>query len=477
MMWLALALFLFALQVAMILIAQFRHPAKGIAWLTILFMLPIVGFLIYYFIAQEYRQRKVAARRGRSAAEQADLLPIRNMQRIERIEQIPNAHIQGERRFFGLLASFPESDMTACNDAALLGSAEELYQLMLRDIEQAKHHIHMLYYIWNDDESGRRFQELLIRKALEGVEVRVIYDGIGAYSTPERFWEELRAAGVRTYCFLPAFIAFFDRRVNYRNHRKITVVDGEIGYIGGINIGDEYVGKDKKLGYWRDTAVRLTGDAVYDLQRTFAADWLFVSGEKMGRSERLYPKHEVQSRGTVQIVTGGPDSPWDTIVEMYFTAFSTAKERIYATTPYLIPDRSLVMALRTAALAGVDVRLVIPGIADSKLTLWASLSYLEELLQAGVRIYRYGKGFMHAKTVIVDRIFATTGTANMDLRSFYSNFEINAVFFDEQMIEQFVSHFRQDLLDSVEVLPDEFLRRSRWQKAKEAVGRLLSPLL
>ncbi|HZG55669.1 cardiolipin synthase [Paenibacillus sp.] len=477
MIWLTIALLLFIFQIATILVAEFRRPSKGIAWLTITFFLPIVGFLVYYFIAREYRQRTMVKRRERETAEEASRHPLPQIHRLMRAEAFPNPALREESRFFGLLNSFPDAAITTRNDTTVLASAQETYRVMLQDIERATDHIHMLYYIWNDDVWGKRFHDALIRKALEGVEVRIIYDGIGAYSTPRGFWDGLRATGGHVHCFLPAFIALFDKRLNYRNHRKITVVDGKVGYVGGINIGDEYTGTDKKLGYWRDTSVRLMGDAVLELQRCFLRDWQFVCGERLPYSTQYFPRHEVSATDTVQIVPSGPDSSWNTILEMYFGAFGTARQRIYVTTPYLIPDQSLLMSLKTAALSGVDVRVVIPGVADSKLTLWASLSYVEELLQTGVRVYRYRKGFMHAKTVIVDDHFASTGTANMDLRSFFSNFEINAAFFDERIVHRFASDLLLDIADSEEIRLPAFAMRGRLQRGKETIGRLLAPLL
>jgi len=478
MVWIALALLLFIFQIAAILIAEFRRPSKAIAWLSISFLLPFVGFLVYYFIAREYRQRTKVRRRERQMVEEANRHQLpRHAQTLRRADDFRNERLREERRLIELLRSFPDAAITLRNDTKVLASAQETYRLMLEDIERAQDHIHMLYYIWNDDVYGRKFHDVLIRKALEGVEVRIIYDGIGAYSTPKGFWNGLREAGGHVHCFLPAFIALFDKRLNYRNHRKITIADGLFGYVGGINIGDEYTGKDKKLGYWRDASVRLSGDAVYELQRTFFKDWEFVCGEKLPYSERFYPKHEVSARDTVQIVPSGPDTNWNTILEMYFAAICTAKERIYITSPYLIPDRSLLMALKTAALAGVDVRIVIPGVADSKLTMWASLSFVEELLQTGIRIYRYRKGFMHAKIIVVDSHFASTGTANMDLRSFFDNFEINAAFFDEHIVTRFASDVLLDISDSEELKLAEFAKRGRLEIGKEALGRLVSPLL
>lgn len=477
MIWLTLALFLFIFQIAIILVAEYRRPSKGVAWLAILFVLPVVGFAVYYVIAKEYRQRTRVKRREEETSRETNRHPLPRVKALSRDDPFPNAAMSAEKRLARLLHSFPDASITTRNETAVLASAEETFQRMLADVEQAKDHVHMLYYIWNNDEWGRAFQQALIRKAREGVEVRVIYDGVGAYSTPKAFWNEIRQAGGEVHCFLPTFLALLDRRINYRNHRKITVVDGAIGYVGGINIGDEYTGKDKKLGYWRDTAVRLAGDAVLELQRTFLKDWQFVCGERLPQGERYYPEHGMGVRHTVQIVPGGPDTDWNTILEMYFGALASAKERILITTPYLIPDRSLMMALKTASLAGVDVHVVIPGVPDSRLTLWASLSYVEELLQTGVRVHRYRKGFMHAKMIVVDDFFATTGTANMDLRSFFSNFEINAAFFDEPIVARFAEDLLRDIEDSEEIRLNDFLARGRLQRAREAVGRLLAPLL
>lgn len=477
MIWLVFALLLFIFQIATILAAEFRRPSKGMAWTFILFIFPLVGFVMYYFLAQEYRQRTKLRRKDRRFTEDALIEYTPLMRVLENAEDFSNPHLSGHARFIGLLQSFPDTVITGNNRTEVLPSARQSYDRMLQDIEQAEHHIHMVYYIWNDDDIGHIFQQALIRKSLEGVKVRIIYDGIGAYSTPKAFWRELKAAGAEVHAFLPAFIALFDKRINYRNHRKITVIDGKSAYIGGINIGDEYLGKDKKLGFWRDICLRIEGDAVYGVQHVFMGDWQLVCKKRLAFSETLFPPHTIVDAEPVQIVKSGPDADWDTILEMFFAAFVSAKERIYITTPYFIPDRSLIMALKTAALAGVDVRIIIPGVADSRLTLWASLSYVEEMLQTGVRMYRYQKGFMHAKTVIVDRHFATVGTANMDLRSFYSNFEINAALFDEARVNELAEGALQDVANSEEIHLHDFIERSKLQKVQQAIGRLISPLL
>jgi cardiolipin synthase len=274
---------------------------------------------------------------------------------------------------------------------------------------------------------------------------------------------------------LPPIIAFFDKRINYRNHRKILVIDGMKGYLGGINVGEEYLGANPRLGFWRDTHMELIGDSVYSLQVAFLEDWRFVSGKQL-TDPILFPEHHNTGRKCVQIIRSGPDTHWDAILEMYFGAITCAKKRIYMTTPYFIPDPSITMGLKTAAISGVDVKIIYPSRSDSKIVNYASISYFEELMQAGVRFYSYEKGFIHAKVLIIDDILASVGTANLDMRSFFSNFELNAVLFDKETIQRLEADFLLDLKGSKELKLEVFQKRSRWQKGKEVVARLLSPL-
>lgn len=474
MIWVVLVLVLFIFQVLTVLIAEYKHPSKAIAWLSILFFLPVVGFVMYYFLARGFtaRRRVVRSARRHMLEMQKNLVHQSREDKHDAKERLP---IEDDVRLFGLLGNLPGSPITKCNETEVLSCPEAAYDSILASMETAKDHIHMEYYTVRDDETGRRFQEMLIRKAREGVTVRFLVDGIGSVDLGERFLRGLREAGVETGCFLPPLFAMFDKRLNYRNHRKIVVVDGKIGYLGGVNIGDEYMGKNPRLGFWRDTHFKICGDAVYYLQNTFIQDWRFAKKESL-HEERYYPEHDCEGRELVQIVNSGPDSHWDTILEVYFSAIASANHQVFVTTPYFIPDPSLVMALKTAAISGVDVRIIFPAIPDTKIVHWASWSFLEELLQSGVRFYEYKKGFIHAKIVIVDHKIATVGTANMDMRSFFSNFEQNAVLFDKHVIRRLERDFIQDLKESREVQLAEFEQRSRMQRAKEKIGRLLAPL-
>jgi len=473
--WLTAALLLYVIQIAAVLVLEHRRPPKAVAWAALMLVLPPpAGGLLYWIAAREYRRRETAVRLRRKTA---------GGRRAESgahgggLMNSPAADAEDGSGLAGRLRrSLPDAALTTGNDVEVLSVAADMYPRMLADVEAARDHVHMVYYIWNDDGWGRTFRDALVRKAREGVEVRVVYDGIGAYWTPQAFWDEVRAAGGEVHAFLPVTLALFTQTINFRNHRKLTVVDGNIAYVGGINIGDEYTGADKKLGYWRDTAVRLRGGAVRELQRAFLADWEWVTGDALD-APRYFPDTRAEGGVRALVVPDGPDGERRNIFEMMFAAVVSAKRRVYATTPYFIPDGGLLAALLGAARAGLDVRIIIPGKADTKLTQWATLSYVEELLRAGVRVYRYRKGFLHAKTLIVDDLFAATGSANMDLRSLYSNFELQAAFFDGKIVARFVEDFRRDLADSEELRLAAVAVRGRRERFCEGVGRLLAPLL
>jgi len=475
MIWLVLALVVFIFQMATILIAEFRRPAKAVAWLLILFVFPLIGFVMYYFMAKDFQRRRTVRKRGVIAGEHR-LKALRRCKLVNRISDLGEGRFDHQERLFSLLHNLAQSPITGCNTVRILNDGQATFDAILQAMAEAKHHIHLEYYTVRDDEIGQRFKEMMLRKAREGVEIRLIYDGVGSYELSAAYLRELAEAGVQTNCFLTPRLAFFDKRMNYRNHRKIVVIDGTVGFLGGINIGDEYVGGNPKLGFWRDLHLQISGDAVYFLQDVFMRDWWFTAREKL-ENEAYMPEHGCETDQHVQIISSGPDSTADTILECLSGAIGVAKRSIYVATPYFIPDQSILMGLRTAALAGVDVRILIPQRADSRLVMYASLSYVEDLMTAGVRFYRYQKGFIHSKLTIIDDLVASVGTANMDMRSFFSNFEINAMLFDEAPIRQLTEDFMRDLEDSKELHLAEFHARPRLQRASEIAARMLSPLL
>ncbi|AWB43620.1 cardiolipin synthase [Paenibacillus sp. CAA11] len=474
--WLTTALLAFIFQIATILILEFRNPSKTVAWLFILFCVPLIGFVLYYFVAQDYKKRKKLRTRGTRLFQEMKGRLWKQSVIIESVEEMQNPDFLHQERLFGLLSHLSESPITGCNSTRVLKDGEETFRAMLEAMEKAKDHIHIEFYIFRSDMIGTKFQEVMIRKAREGVKVRLICDGLGSYKLKRPFIDKLKEAGVEFHFFLPPLIALIDRRVNYRNHRKILIVDGTVGFMGGINIGDDYLGLYEKMGFWRDTHVKIEGDAVYFLQNTFLGDWRLASGQRINDPD-LFPEHHCKKNEQVQILTSGPDQHWDAIQEMCFGAIAVAKQRVWLSTPYFIPDSSVYEALKTAAVSGVEVKIIIPYKSDSRFVHLASLSYVEELLQAGVRFYQYTKGFVHSKMMIVDDLLATVGSANMDMRSFFYNFEMTAILFDQGPIRRLMDDFEQDLLDSRPMELGEFSRRPRLQKGAEIMARMLSPLL
>ncbi|NMO95727.1 cardiolipin synthase [Paenibacillus lemnae] len=475
-MWLLLALIAFIFQMAAVLLLEFRNPSKAVAWLFILFCLPLIGFVLYFFIAQDYQKRLKIRNRGTRLFREIKGHLWDRAAIVHKASDMHNPDFHHNLRLFNLLNHLSETPITGCNSTRVLTDGEEAFSAMLHAMEQAKDHIHVEFYIFRHDTIGTKFQDVMIRKAKEGVKVRLVCDGLGSYKLKRSFINRFKDSGVEFHFFLPAMVSMFNRRINYRNHRKIVVVDGTVGFLGGINVGDDYLGKYPDMGYWRDTHLEVKGDAVYFLQNVFLHDWKLAAGEKI-LDMSLFPEHQCTGDEQVQILSSGPDLNWNAIQEMCFGSISVAKERIWITTPYFIPDEGVYEALKTAAVSGVDVRIIIPDKADSRLVKLASLSYVEDLITAGVKFYEYQKGFIHAKVLIVDDLIGSVGTANMDMRSFFCNFELTAVMFDKKPIDHLVADFEEDLTNSKAIDEEAFHERGRAQKAAEIFCRMLSPML
>jgi cardiolipin synthase len=473
--WLTAALLLFIFQAATILVLEYRRPSNAMAWLFILFLFPMVGFVLYYFLAREYqRRRRVNKRSGTDAQRRAEILDKSRL--ILRPEDMPNPDFVREERLFAMLRKSGASPITGNNRTRVLTNAEAAYQAMLEAIRGATHHIHMSSYIIRDDNTGRQFRDELAKKAKSGVQVRLLYDGIGSIKLGGGYFGPLQEAGAHFASFFPFRPSFLKKRMNYRNHRKILVVDGVKGFVGGINVGDEYLGKHPKLGFWRDSHLAIEGDAVYGLQEVFLKDWEIATREKL-KDPGFFPVHQCSGNEVVQIVAGGPDRRADAIHETLFAALTTAKKRIWIATPYFIPDASIAMALKTAAISGIDVRMIVPLVPDTRLVHAATMSYVGQLLKYGVRFWQYRRGFIHAKVVIVDNLLASVGSANIDLRSFFYNFETIAWIYDTERIAELERDFLQDLQHSVEVDYSTYRIRPRREKIGQALARMLSPLL
>ncbi|SES95865.1 cardiolipin synthetase 2 [Natronincola peptidivorans] len=462
--------------VSILIILDNRNPSRTVAWLLALIFLPVVGMFLYLYIGQNHRKKKTFIKKSKQDYKIIHHLLHHQISFTGYGEFLKKTFTDARGKVAPLLLSNSEAPVTVNNDATVLINGYETFREMLKSIDRAKHHIHLEYFIIKDSDIGRRFQRALIRKAKEGIEVRVIYDAVGCWRLRKNFFQPLIEAGVEVKAFLPVTLPFFGSRLNYRNHRKILVVDGKEGFVGGVNIGDEYLGRNKKMGFWRDTHLKLQGEAVYMLQVIFLRDWYFVNKEEL-EDEIYFPKQGACGEKMVQITSSGPDSYWESIHQAYFSAINTANRSVFITTPYLVPDESILMALKTAAIRGVDVRILLPGRPDHRTVFWASKSHFSELLEAGVKIYQYQKGFVHSKVFIIDDNFSSIGTANLDIRSLQLNFEVNAFMYDEDMAKKLKSIYYKDLQHSKEVLLEDYKKRPISHRFKESVARLFSPIL
>ena len=459
------------------IIYEHNSPAATMAWLLAMVLLPFVGLLAYFIFGR--RRLKMRIKLLRALREEVgdirEKLEFHNS-----LMHVFHKEPCGERYKDVMLLAYryPGLPPTAGNRVTVQKDASESYPDMLRAIADAKEHIHAMYYIIEPDESGRRLRDAIAEKARQGVEVRLLYDDIGSWNTKHAFFGPLIEAGGMVREYRPVhFSRFRSFYANFRNHRKILVVDGKTAYTGGINIGDEYLGKDSNFGYWRDTNIKIDGPAAGHLQLIFAEDWYYVTGELLSTA---YVHHEGTGSGhggVVQIVPSGPDRPRDQMAHLYFTAITSAKKKLLITTPYFIPDESVQTALIAASLRGVDVRLLVPRDPKIRVIKYASRSYYRELLDVGCKIFEYKKGFIHAKTVSVDGELGIVGTANMDVRSFRLNFEVCAVSYSGEVAGQLERQFYLDIEDSESIRIKRFDRRPRPEVFLENVARLTSSLL
>ncbi|MDX9870853.1 MAG: cardiolipin synthase [Clostridia bacterium] len=452
-----------------VIVLERRDPARTLAWLLVLIFLPVIGFILYLTIGRQFRKRHLTAKK-RKLNECFDP-PDLTLEHSAILKDIPAS----KARLMQLIlnnASFP---VTLNNEIQVLTDGDEIFPAMLAAIEKAERLIHLETYILRSDSIGMKFTEILLAKAAQGVDVRVIYDGLGSRELSPAYLQNLREHGVQIKPFFPVRVPYFHNTINYRNHRKILVVDDTTGFLGGINIGDEYLGRDPQFGNWRDTHLQINGDAVCYLHRIFLQDWHFISKEPVKDMPCAPPR---QTGGKpVQITSSGPDTPWEAIMQVFYYAIATAEKSIYLTSPYFIPNESILTALKTAALSGVEVKMLLPANPDHKFLLWAAMSYLEELLEAGAEIYLYQNGFIHAKVLTVDGLVSSVGSANMDQRSFKLNFEVNALVYDKETTRRLEEDFKNDLLHSEQLLLESFKERPLPRRILESVVRLFSPLL
>ncbi|MFZ1496412.1 MAG: cardiolipin synthase, partial [Saprospiraceae bacterium] len=452
-------------------------PSKGLAYILLVFLIPGLGILFYYIVGANHRKSKLYKKKIK-VDEQA--YPELEQLAIEYSNAIINGHKDSLDYFYPLANLLKDKYLISDNNKVeLLINGEQKFPKVLESLRQAKHHIHIEYYIYENDDIGNQIADILVEKAKAGVEVRFIYDDFGSRKIRKKKVEEMLAAGVEAFPFYKINFIQFANRVNYRNHRKIIVIDGIVGYIGGINVSDRYINKGKNKLYWRDTHLKIEGTAALNLQLTFLTDWNFCSEQDISFSTDYFPidNDEIFDSRLVQIITSGPDSDYQSIMYSYIKTILLAKQQLLITTPYFIPDKSFFDALKIAALSGVDVKLLVPGVSDSWIVNTTSQSYYEELLSAGIKLYKYNKGFVHAKTMVCDNKIAIVGTTNLDNRSFDLNFEINAIVYNADIANELAAYFKKDLKYTEQITLAHWIKRPKHIQLAEKVLQLFSPLM
>ncbi len=453
-----------------------RNPSKTAGYILMLVFLPIIGLIIYLYFGQDFRKRKLFNRKS-----YADSLIIADWRKeyqkqFEEDMAVAESHGKGLFQVTKLLQK-NYTALSVNNKVKILRNGEEKFADLFEALKHATHHIHIEYYIIEDDKLVLDLVTILKEKAQQGVEVRMIYDDVGSSDLSRRFIKDLKKAGIEIFPFMRVRFPFLTSGANYRDHRKIVVIDGLTGYVGGINLSARYLNESSGKKRWRDTHLRIDGDGVRQLQIQFMLMWKFVSKEKLPIKISYYPILPTYKNTALQIAVSGPDSDWASIMLAFFKAISVARKYIYITTPYFIPNDQILTAIQSAALSGVEVKLLIPLKSDSVIVQAAMMSYVKELLSAGARVFLYKAGFIHAKTIVIDDSLSTVGTANMDYRSFNINFEVNAFIYDKEITAQLKQQFYVDLKSANELFLSRWEKRAITKRLIESSARLLAPIL
>jgi cardiolipin synthase len=480
--WIILAIIFYVLIVIVVclhIIYDTRSTAKALAYVLFALFVPVIGIAIYYSVGLNYRKKKLYSKKitndNKILAEVRERITVES----EKAWNTPEPEVKKHKKLALYLLNDGMSPLAGNNEVELLLNGENKFPEVLEALRNAKHHIHIEYYIFEDGEIGEQIKEILLQKVQEGVKVRFIYDDFGSRTVRKSYVPELIRGGVEAFPFYKITFILFANRVNYRNHRKIIVIDGCTGFVGGINVSDRYINskENPKQLYWRDTHVKISGPGVYYLQYLFICDWNFCSGRRLKPEPEFFCHKPTRGKAIVQIAASGPDSEMPTLMFSLVQAIGLSEKELLITTPYFIPGESVLDALHVAAMSGVKVKLLVPGKSDSAFVDAAARSYYGELLHSGVEIYLYQKGFVHAKTMVSDSQLSIIGTANMDHRSFELNFEVNSMIYDDKTSKKLRDAFYTDLEYSKKINPDTWKRRKWYKQMPERLARLVSPLL
>lgn len=453
-----------------------KTPEIALAWLTLLVFIPLLGFLFYLAFGQNFYRARLFRMKGAGDQKVLDLV-TGQLAEVARLEKVPgDEQLFRFLRVIRMLLVSNHAVVSDNNTIEIYTNGHDKFKALFAAIEGAKEFVHVEYYYISADGLGTEMAALLTRKAKEGVEVRVLVDGLPFSVVPPSFWRPFLEAGGKKAVFFPGFLRYINFRFNNRNHRKIVVIDGKTAFCGGFNVGDEYIGR-RELGFWRDTHIKIDGDAAHLLELRFIMDWNFASEDHIDPSPRYFPKTDGTGSAAVQIVSSGPDHQHNQIKLAYLHLINSASESVCIQSPYFVPDQSLIDALRLAAQSGIDVKIMIPCKPDHLFVYTVNHAWIRDLLDAGVKAYTYNDGFIHAKTLVIDGAVASVGSANWDIRSFKLNFETNALIYNPVIAKQLWEIFEEDLTHSTEITPESLAKRPLLEKVWEPIARLFSPVL
>lgn len=460
-----------------IIFLERKNPAASLAWILVLFVLPVAGIFLYMMLSQNISRQKIY----RLTDSEKSVLTEELKYQAESLEngklEFTNETAHKWKHMIKLNQVYGASYLTQNNDIEIFDDGKKMFHKLLRDINHATKSVNVMYYIIKDDMVGKKFLEALTEKAREGVEVRLLMDAMGCRFINDRKLHDFIAAGGKVAYFFKPKLKYINLKLNYRNHRKIVIIDGKEGYTGGFNIANEYLGFKRKFGYWRDTHIKIRGGAVQDLNATFVMDWRVASKEPIELTDVYFNPMNERGDTPIQIVSSGPNSVREEIKRSMMRMITYAEKTVYLQTPYFIPDPSMLESLKMAAQSGVDVRIMIPCMPDHIFVYWATYAYCGELIRSGARVFIYDGGFLHAKTLVVDGEVSTVGSANFDRRSFRLNFESNAFIYEREFARRMERLFENDMESGHELTLEDYRNRSVVIKFKEAISRLLSDIL
>lgn len=480
--WMIFWIFIF-FNSALAIFTVFREKERDIAaiwaWLLVITMLPGFGFMVYLFLGRKISKENIFDIQAQERIGMPQLVEAQKEMIEEQNYQIPEAnYVDKTMEMVTLFLESSDAVLTKGNKIDIITDGEDKFKKLIADIKKAQHHIHLTYYIFRGDGIGKKLLSALEERAEQGVEVRVLFDPVGARILGKHFFDRLESFGGKAEPFFGHRFFLINLRLNYRNHRKIVVIDGKIAYTGGFNVGDDYLGLYEEMGYWRDTHLKIEGNGVLPLQTRFLMDWnASAKHHAVGYDEIYFPVTSLEGATDMQIVSSGPDSEVQAIKKGFIKMISMAKESVYIQTPYFIPDDALMETIKIAILSGIDVKVMLPNKPDHPFIYRATLSYAEELVESGAEVYIYDKGFLHAKTIVIDGEILSIGTANFDVRSFKLNFEINTFMYDRILAKEQVEIFKNDLKDSYLLTGEIIENFSLWERFKQQFSRLFSPIL